>query len=281
MPVSKEVGKPEQSELGKKSAYDPVYNPEKLFPIPRKLKRDEIGVPDESPFFGYDLWNHYEVSWLNQKGKPVVALAEIIYACDTPNIIESKSMKLYFNSLNSSPFKDADTVRAVIEKDIAERVGGTVFVTLFPLPLKNKLNLLMGFDGICIDEADIECTVYEVNASFLSVDNETVDEVLYSDLLKSNCLVTSQPDWGSVQIAYKGRKINREGLLRYIVSFRNHNEFHEQCIERIFMDIMRRCQPEELTVYGRYTRRGGLDINPYRSTNPIDMKAKNNRLCRQ
>ena len=281
MPVSKEVGKPEQSELGKKSAYDPVYNPEKLFPIPRKLKRDEIGVPDESPFFGYDLWNHYEVSWLNQKGKPVVALAEIIYACDTPNIIESKSMKLYFNSLNSSPFKDADTVRAVIEKDIAERVGGTVFVTLFPLPLKNKLNLLMGFDGICIDEADIECTVYEVNASFLSVDNETVDEVLYSDLLKSNCLVTSQPDWGSVQIAYKVRKINREGLLRYIVSFRNHNEFHEQCIERIFMDIMRRCQPEELTVYGRYTRRGGLDINPYRSTNPIDMKAKNNRLCRQ
>ena len=281
MPVSKEVGKPEQSELGKKSAYDPVYNPEKLFPIPRKLKRDEIGVPDESPFFGYDLWNHYEVSWLNQKGKPVVALAEIIYACDTPNIIESKSMKLYFNSLNSSPFKDADTVRAVIEKDIAERVGGTVFVTLFPLPLKNKLNLLIGFDGICIDEADIECTVYEVNASFLSVDNETVDEALYSDLLKSNCLVTSQPDWGSVQIAYKGRKINREGLLRYIVSFRNHNEFHEQCIERIFMDIMRRCQPEELTVYGRYTRRGGLDINPYRSTNPIDMKAKNNRLCRQ
>ncbi|OGT57937.1 MAG: NADPH-dependent 7-cyano-7-deazaguanine reductase QueF [Gammaproteobacteria bacterium RIFCSPHIGHO2_12_FULL_43_28] len=281
MPVSKEVSKPEQSELGKKSAYDPVYNPEKLFPIPRKLKRDEIGVPDESPFFGYDLWNHYEVSWLNQKGKPVVALAEIIYACDTPNIIESKSMKLYFNSLNSSPFKDADTVRAVIEKDIAERVGGTVFVTLFPLPLKNKLNLLMGFDGICIDEADIECTVYEVNASFLSVDNETVDEALYSDLLKSNCLVTSQPDWGSVQIAYKGRKINREGLLRYIVSFRNHNEFHEQCIERIFMDIMRRCQPEELTVYGRYTRRGGLDINPYRSTNPIDMKAKNNRLCRQ
>ena len=281
MPVSKEVSKPEQSELGKKSAYDPVYNPEKLFPIPRKLKRDEIGVPDESPFFGYDLWNHYEVSWLNQKGKPVVALAEIIYACDTPNIIESKSMKLYFNSLNSSPFKDADTVRAVIEKDIAERVGGAVFVTLFPLPLKNKLNLLIGFDGICIDEADIECTVYEVNASFLSVDNETVDEVLYSDLLKSNCLVTSQPDWGSVQIAYKGRKINREGLLRYIVSFRNHNEFHEQCIERIFMDIMRRCQPEELTVYGRYTRRGGLDINPYRSTNPIDMKAKNNRLCRQ
>ena len=271
---------PEQSELGKKTEYDPHYYPDKLFPIPRKGKRDEIGVPDELPFLGFDLWNHYEVSWLNEKGKPVVAIAEIVYDCDSPNIIESKSMKLYFNSFNNTQFKDAAAVQAIVKKDLEARVGAAVIINIATFPLAQAM-LYPGFDGVCIDELDIECSAYRVEPAFLSIENTVVEEILYSDLLKSNCLVTNQPDWGSVQISYKGKKINHAGLLRYIVSFRNHNEFHEQCIERIFMDIMRHCQPEELAVYGRYTRRGGLDINPYRSTKNIKQVMNNLRLCRQ
>lgn len=256
-----------QSLLGKKTAYEECYNPDLLFPIARKSKRDEIGVPTPLPFFGFDLWNHYEVSWLNEKGKPQAAMAELQYACDSSHIIESKSMKLYFNSFNNTQFKDTADVEARIQKDIEKRVGGRVFIKISPLSLGHKGQWSGEFQGFCLDELDIDCSIYTIHPDYLRTENEKVDEVLYSNLLKSNCLVTKQPDWGSVQIAYKGRKINREGLLKYIVSFRNHNEFHEQCIERIFMDMMRRCQPEELTVYGRYTRRGGIDINPFRSSN--------------
>lgn len=270
-----------QSELGKKAEYDPHYNPDKLFPLPRKDKRDEIGIPDNLPFFGFDLWNHYEVSWLNEKGKPIVALAEISYGCETPYIIESKSMKLYFNSFNNTKFKDENAVQAIVKKDIEIRVKGTVSVKIIPLSHLTDDKLFVGFSGECLDKLDIECSSYVVEQSLLKSEAEWVEEVLFSNLLKSNCLVTNQPDWGSVQISYKGKKINREGLLRYIISFRNHNEFHEQCIERIFMDIMKYCQPEELTVYGRYTRRGGLDINPYRSTKNISNNIHNLRLLRQ
>ncbi len=272
---------PNQSELGKKSAYDPHYNPDKLFPIPRKNKRDEIGVPEKLPFFGFDLWNHYEVSWLNNKGKPIVALAEICYDCDTPNIIESKSMKLYFNSFNNSHYNDEKTIQAIIKKDLEASVGGAVLVKILPLDSLSDSKISIGFRGICLDNLDIECSSYDVEQSLLHTENSIVDEILYSNLLKSNCLVTNQPDWGSVLISYKGKKINWAGLLKYIISFRNHNEFHEQCIERIFMDIMQYCQPNELTVYGRYTRRGGLDINPYRSTNKDLSNKENLRLCRQ
>ena len=275
------VQQPEHSELGKQSAYDSLYNPDKLFPIPRKTKRDEIGVPDKLPFFGFDLWNHYEVSWLNEKGKPVVALAEIGYGCDSPNIIESKSMKLYFNSLNNARFKNVKIVEELIKQDLTDRVGASVSVKIRPLDVLQEEKLFVGFAGICLDELDIQCSSYMIEPAFLQVEAVIVEETLCSNLLKSNCLVTHQPDWGSVQIAYKGQKINREGLLRYIISFRNHNEFHEQCIERIFMDIMRHCQPTELTVYGRYTRRGGLDINPYRSTKNVYQPIQNSRLCRQ
>jgi 7-cyano-7-deazaguanine reductase len=272
---------PEQSELGKKAEYDPHYNPKKLFSIPRKGKRDEIGVPDALPFFGFDLWNHYEVSWLNEKGKPVVALAEISYGCETPYIIESKSMKLYFNSFNNTNFKDEEAVHAIVKKDIEERVGGAVSVKIVPLSNLSDDKLFAGFNGECLDKLDVECSSYTVEQSLLKSEEEIVEETLFSNLLKSNCLITNQPDWGSIQISYKGKKIDREGLLRYIVSFRNHNEFHEQCIERIFMDIMKYCQPQELTVYGRYTRRGGLDINPWRSTKNIYQSMQNRRLCRQ
>ena len=269
-------------ELGKKSEYEAHYNADKLFPIPREGKRLEIGInPDQLPFWGYDSWNHYEVSWLNAKGKPIVAVAEIVYDCHSPNIIESKSLKLYFNTFNNTQFDSVAEVERTIINDLSQSLKSEVFVTIHQLGTSKTIGLQNSFDGESIDSLDIACSVYSVDPSFLTVDDDLVEETLYSDLLKSNCLVTYQPDWGSVQISYKGPKINREGLLRYIVSFRNHNEFHEQCIERIFVDIMTQCKPQELTVYGRYTRRGGLDINPYRSTINPDLNAKNIRLARQ
>lgn len=272
----------ENSNLGKETDYNFNYDSSKLFAIARKHKRDEIGIDNNMlPFKGYDCWNHYEVSWLNQKGKPVVATAEIIYDCSSECIVESKSLKLYFNSLNNTKFSNADELEQIIKKDISNCIGADVVVNLQDLNTSNLRMIQNNFDGICIDERDIECTKYTVEPRYLSIEYKTVkDEVLYSNLLKSNCLVTGQPDWGSVQIIYSGNKIDQEGLLKYLVSFRNHNEFHEQCIERIFVDIIKYCQPEELTVYGRYTRRGGLDINPYR-TNKKDYKTTNNRLIRQ
>lgn len=273
---------PENSELGKKSEYDSHYNPGKLFPMSRQPKRDEIGITAAAlPFYGFDLWNHYEVSWLRENGRPEVALAQFSFPCDSPNIIESKSLKLYFNSLNNTLFKDATTVEATVQRDLTERAKAPIHVKIIPLGQFQEEKLHRSFSGICLDDLDVKCSVYQVDTSLLTTTDEQVCETVYSDLLKSTCLVTGQPDWGSVQITYKGNKINHEGLLRYIVSFRNHHEFNEQCIERIFMHIQARCQPEELTVYGRYTRRGGMDINPYRSSKPVERVVGDERFCRQ
>ncbi len=276
-------GNPEQSELGKKTQYQSHYDPKLLFPMPRKSKRDQIGVKGELPFFGFDLWNHYEVSWLNEKGKPIAAVAEIFIVCDSENIIESKSMKLYFNSFNNTQFKDAETVEALVKNDFRACLNGSsVNIKITPVHDFKEHRVFPTLKGISLDELDIECSVYNADPAFLKIEDEEVEETLCSDLLKSNCLVTNQPDWCSVQIHYKGAKINHEGLLRYIVSFRNDNEFHEQCIEKIFMQIMQRCHPSELTVYGRSTRRGGLDINSFRSTKPVEENTiPNIRLCRQ
>ncbi len=269
------------SELGKKSEYRDTYSPELLFPIFRESKRVEIGInPASLPFYGFDCWNHYEVSWLNSKGKPVVAIAEIIYDASSPKLIESKSLKLYFNSFNNTRITSTVELQTTIERDISARIESPVFVKIYDLKQVSSM-IQANFVGECLDDLDVECSVYQVHTSFLSVSAQLVDEVLYSDLLKSNCLVTHQPDWGSVQIKYRGPKIDREGLLKYLISFRNHNEFHEQCIERIFADLMKYCKPEQLSVYGRYTRRGGLDINPFRSTEKTAFNDKNVRLIRQ
>lgn len=269
-----------KSELGQISQYDEHYNPARLFAIARDVNRQEIGIKSSQlPFFGYDCWNHYEVSWLNQKGKPEVALAEIIYDCTTPYLIESKSLKLYFNSFNNTVFQDKEEVKHLLMRDLSLCLKGDVSVEIMSLHEKAYTKISSSFAGESIDSLDIACSLYEVEPKFLMAEGPIVTEILYSDLLKSNCLVTHQPDWGSVQISYKGPRISREGLLKYIVSFRNHDEFHEQCIERIFMDIKNNCRPEKLTVYGRYTRRGGLDINPYRSTEKT--QEKNMRLVRQ
>lgn len=272
----------EGSELGKKTAYDQSYNPERLYAIPREGKRKEIGINSEVlPFSGFDCWNHYEVSWLNKKGKPMVALAEIYYDCCSPFIVESKSLKLYFNSLNNAKFNAIADVERTIQQDLERVIKAEVGITLHQLGHNKPFPTHENFSGESIDELDVECTQYTVEPAYLSTGTEWVEETLYSDLLKSNCLITNQPDWGSIQICYQGKQINREGLLRYLVSFRQHNEFHEQCIERIFVDLMRRCKPDNLTVYGRYTRRGGLDINPYRSTKSVERNRLNFRLVRQ
>lgn len=283
--VKKHENKIVDSALGKNTGYDQSYNPTILYPIPRKDKRKEIGIDSNIlPFSGFDCLNHHEVSYLNEKGKPIVGTAEIYYNCISPFIIESKSLKLYFNSFNNSKFKSISEVQKIIRFDLEKVLDSEVIVSIHQLRETNNSILIHDkLEGECIDDIDIECTQYTVDPNYLSFSPEIVEENLYSDLLKSNCPVTNQPDWGSIQIIYKGKKINRAGLLQYLVSFRNHNEFHEQCVERIFIDIMKFCSPSELTIYGRYTRRGGIDINPYRSTKKevIDFKRLNNRLIRQ
>jgi 7-cyano-7-deazaguanine reductase len=277
----------EQSQLGKTSAYADQYDPGLLFPLPRAAKREEIGIHGQLPFFGADLWTGYELSWLNLRGKPQVALVHFHIPCETPNIVESKSFKLYLNSFNNSRFASADEVQAKLRADVSEAVwrgapqAATVGVRLV-LPEAFVTQKVQELPGLELDRLDVECSDYQPRPDLLRADsdNPPVSETLVSHLLKSNCLVTGQPDWGSVQISYTGPAIDQEGLLKYIVSFRNHNEFHEQCVERIFTDIWRQCQPLKLSVYARYTRRGGLDISPLRTSHPQAMPAPQ-RTARQ
>ena len=267
------------SPLGKETTYVSQYQRDLLFAISRKGKRDEIHVPVNLPFKGVDIWNAFELSWLNTKGKPIVSLGEFIVPCESPDIFESKSLKLYLNSFTNTRFSSKKEVADLIQKDLSDFTGASVGVKITPIE-KFSDNEIKTFEGICLDDLDVECNQYLINNEFLQTEQRIVTETVYSNLLKSNCLVTGQPDWGSVQIHYTGNKIQHEGLLKYLVSFRNHNEFHEQCVERIFMDILTICQPQKLTVYARYTRRGGLDINPFRSTEAM-MPDNMARQCRQ
>ena len=255
------------SPLGKATEYQSHYAPELLYPIPRQLKRSELGITDDAlPFVGEDLWNSYELSWLNEKGKPVVAVGTFRVPADSPNLIESKSFKLYLNSFNQTTFASLEMVSTTMARDLSAAAGRPVEVALESLSASPRASIGIPA-GILLDELDIACERYQPAPELLTtLPGETVEETLYSHLLKSNCLVTGQPDWAMVVIRYRGKPIDRTGLLRYIVSFRNHNEFHEQCVERIFTDIKQHCQPEALAVHARYTRRGGLDINPFRSS---------------
>ena len=279
---------PEQSQLGKASAYADQYDASLLFLIARAASRSAIGVGSVAPFLGADLWTAFELGWLNPRGKPQVALAHFTVPCETPNIIESKSFKLYLGSFNNTQFVDAAQVQARMRADLNEAlwrgtaaVQAGVGVTLL-LPDLFDREPVHELDGLSLDRLDIECTRYTPAPDLLQAafDEQPVSEVLTSNLLKSNCLVTGQPDWGSVQIAYSGPQIEQGGLLQYLVSFRNHHEFHEQCVERIFMDIWTRCKPAKLAVYARYTRRGGLDINPFRTSYPQALP-RNVRTARQ
>lgn len=255
------------SPLGKPTEYRATYAPDLLYPIPRQLKRAELGLADVAlPFVGEDLWNAYELSWLNPKGKPMVAVGTLRVPADSPNLIESKSLKLYFNSLNQTVFANTEAVAAALGTDLSAAAGVPVAVELQSLGSRPAARI--GYpEGVLLDDLDIACNAYQPAPRLLAAhDGPVVEETLYSHLLKSNCLVTGQPDWAMVVIRYRGRPLDRAGLLRYIVSFREHNEFHEQCVERIFCDISRHCRPEALAVHARYTRRGGLDINPFRSS---------------
>ncbi|MEJ8823446.1 NADPH-dependent 7-cyano-7-deazaguanine reductase QueF [Variovorax humicola] len=279
---------PEESQLGRRSAYVDQYDASQLFPIARATQREAMGiVAGALPFFGADLWTGFELSWLNARGKPQLAIAHFTIPCETPNIIESKSFKLYLNSFNSTVFASADAVRDRLRADLSEATwrgsdrSGGIGVRLV-LPDAFDQEPVHELDGLNLDRLDIECVHYQPAPGLLSADqNEVhVNETLSSRLLKSNCLVTGQPDWGSVQIRYSGAPIDQAGLLAYIVSFRNHNEFHEPCAERMFIDIWQRCKPTKLAVYARYTRRGGLDINPFRTSWPQALPG-NIRTARQ
>lgn len=267
--------------LGKTTDYRDTYDASLLQGVPRSLNRDPLGLHvDNLPFVGSDIWTLYELSWLNAKGLPQVAVGQVELDHASLNLVESKSFKLYLNSFNQTRFASWDDVRETLQRDLSACAQGPVSVVLF------RINELEGqpiahFHGICIDDQDIDIDNYEFDAALLTgaAHGKVVEETLVSHLLKSNCLITHQPDWGSVQIHYRGPQIDREKLLRYLVSFRHHNEFHEQCVERIFTDIQRFCQPETLSVYARYTRRGGLDINPWRTN--TDFVPATGRLVRQ
>lgn len=256
--------------LGKTTDYRDVYDATLLQPVPRSMNRLPLGLLDDAlPFHGGDIWTLYELSWLNARGLPQVAVGQVELNANSDNLVESKSFKLYLNSFNQTRFASWDDVKATLQRDLSACAQGDVNVALFRLS-DIEGQPVARFEGECIDDQDIAIDNYAFNADYLqgAAGDEVVEETLVSHLLKSNCLITNQPDWGSVQIRYRGAKIDREKLLRYLVSFRHHNEFHEQCVERIFNDVQRFCQPEALSVYARYTRRGGLDINPWRSNVP-------------
>jgi len=272
---------PDQSPLGRPTQYITRYDPALLFPIARQPKRAQLGIDGTLPFFGIDVWNAYEISWLNLRGKPQVAIATITVPADSPNIIESKSFKLYLNSFNQTRLAGTEALLELLRADLSAGFGAPVQIEL-TLPADFG-SLKMGeLDGVLLDRLDIDIDAYQPDPQLLSAEPEAViEQTLLSHLLKSNCLVTGQPDWGSVQIHYVGAPINQEGLLRYLIGFREHNEFHEQCVERIFVDILRRCRPQKLTVHARYTRRGGLDINPWRSNFSSGGRPPNLRNARQ
>ena len=268
-----------KSLLGKDTDYSNRYSPSLLFPLVRSQNRASLNITTELPFHGEDIWTGYELSWLNSKGKPFVAIAH--FPANSRFMVESKSFKLYLNSLNHEQFESSDKVTKLLEKDLSHAAGAHVHVTL------RRADLLLGkLDQVgaynCLDGLDVDGFEYQPNALILRLaGQENVSEKVCSHLLRSNCPVTGQPDWASIFIDYKGPKIDEASLLRYVVSFRECQDFHEHCVERIFTDLLEKCQCKSLSVYARYTRRGGLDINPYRATFDRDNKAPLIRTLRQ
>lgn len=269
--------------LGKPVNYKDQYDVSLLFPISRSHQRASLNLNQALPFKGYDLWNAYELSWLDTKGKPEVAIGQFIVPCDSPHLFESKSLKLYLNSLNGTKFGGLVNVENTIARDLSAIAGAPVTVNIKRLSeVADSYNSnLMHFKGECLDHLNVVCNTYTVHPEYLkTTGEENVTEILYSNLLKSNCLKTGQPDWGSVQISYTGKPIDKQGLLQYIVSFRAHQGFHEDCVEQMFVDIMKQCSPDTLTVEARYTRRGGLDINPLRTNAEVVPEMEMGRLWR-
>jgi 7-cyano-7-deazaguanine reductase len=265
------------SPLGHETTYVNQYDPSLLYPIDRHLNWQERGVQRDSlPFKGVDLWNAYEISWLNLEGKPIVRIGEFRIPAHSSHIIESKSFKLYLNSFNLTKFASEKEVLVKMQHDLSQAAGAQIQVKLFKV---NEASPIERLQGECIDDLPLTVVHYTPAPECLVTSQRVVEESLISHLLKSNCPVTGQPDWASIQIRYKGPAIDHTGLLAYLISYREKGDFHEQCVENIFMDIWQRCKPQKLTVYARYLRRGGLDINPYRSS--IASEPTNPRLSRQ
>lgn len=266
--------------LGESVGYTSCYDPSQLHAIPREEGRIALGIT-ALPFHGVDYWNAYEVSWLNQSGKPVVACVTLCIPSDSPNIVESKSLKLYLNSFNQTSVDSPERFRAMVAQDVGGLVGAEIEVAVYlPTQWYEAFPTVLP-QGVCLDELEISPRHYQPTPSLLAHSgNKQLSEVVHSHLLRSCCPVTAQPDWATVEISYSGQQICHHSLLAYIVSYRQHNDFHEHCVESIFSDIQRYCQPLTLTVSARYTRRGGIDINPWRSTDK-QLTAQNLRSVRQ
>lgn len=271
----------ESSPLGKAVDYAGGYDPDLLFPIPRAAQRANLGLGAELPFVGGDIWNAYELSWLDRRGRPQVALARIDVPADSSHIIESKSLKLYLNGFNQERLDSADALSSRMRIDLGRAAGAEVDVALSS-PMSEAGSLHVGSLDELIDDAPVDCTQFgPPQADMLRSDaNSKLQEQLISHAFKSNCPVTGQPDWATMIVRYAGPRIDRGALLQYLVSFRQHADFHEHCVERIFLDLMTQCRPDELFVHARYTRRGGLDINPWRSSRPM-LAPDNARWARQ
>ena len=259
--------------------YKDRYAPHLLSPVSRQPQREEIGIKAPLPFWGVDIWTAYELSWINPQGKPQIAIATLYFPADSPQLIESKSLKHYLNSLNQASFEDVRSVQKILEQDLSGASGSPVEVLLKSPEVFGQEQITV-LPGESLDLLEVDIRDYRVNPDFLGAGAAEVEETLVSNLLKTNCPITGQPDWAAVQIRYQGPRMDRAGLLRYLVSYRQHEDFHENCVERIFMDLRRRCRPEKLTVYARYTRRGGIDINPYR-TNFEKTRPVHSRTARQ
>ena len=259
--------------LGKETTYSSTYDPTLLYPIPRALSRESVGIPTPQPFHGVDIWNAYEFSWLNQNGKPKIALVRFYFPSSSINIVESKSLKLYLGSFSQTKFNSKKEIKDFLEKDLCKVVEENVVLDF------QHDHVLDTLPGICLDDFNVHIDQYNPDVSLLKTEDEIVKETLHSHLLKSNCPKTGQPDCGSIMIHYIGPKIKNEGLLKYIVSYREYAIFGEYCIEKIFMDLLLKCKPQKLSVYGSYTRRGGIDICPFRSN--FEEKPPKIRLIRQ
>ena len=253
--------------LGRQTPVVESYSPDLLYPISRTVGREQIAPVGTLPFTGTDLWHAYEMSWLDTAGKPVTFVGRFAIPASSPNMVESKSFKLYLNSLNNTRFESTVQVRDMIKHDVAEVVGSDVELQLLAVDDASLAGAEL--EGFCLDDLDAGLPAAEPAAEMLEVHGAAhAEEKLYTHLLRSLCPVTGQPDWASVWIHYSGPLLVRESLLRYIIAYRSHQEFHEQCVERMFCHITQRLAPDFLHIQAFYTRRGGLDINPFRSTDP-------------
>jgi 7-cyano-7-deazaguanine reductase len=252
------------SPLGHATGYPDTYDRSQLFAVPRAAQRALLGIDDPLPFEGADLWNAYELTWLDPIGKPAVAIATIEVPAVSPFIVESKSMKLYLGSFAQSPFGSAGALAQIVERDVSKVAGAAVRVAMRGVGATADERADWG--GETLDDLPVDCSRYDVDAALLTRGAGDAEEVLVTDLFRSVCPVTGQPDIGSVRIAYCGPRIDRAGLLRYLVSYRRHAGFHEHCVERIFVDLRARCACDRLSVAARFLRRGGIEINPFRTS---------------